>query len=895
MALCFTTDAEIPAPTQSGFRLVSNVPDYAHLMDKKTGSLKHDHKVAVTEMLRRIRSALNDQKPADIMPPYELALYLLRVYHKEIHYLFPFICFSTFIRAYRGMNGDYGITTGFSPAPSYGLGGTVDEASTHPHMFLCALFTMLSHASKLTSMKERDKTFLSRAFWKCAVAHLSPALIKENSLAAVQTFLIVAVSSNSTRFPIGDERWLPVEIAYRLAQHMRLDDDGDGAMRFVRPSFKFQLPLASGLGTEVLVSAAAPSSGSAPLSFFTHCVARIEELEKIVQNMPKAPSRVLSQGDANRHSLNLAELREKVAKLRSALPASPDWTAIGIPVLEGDTIIKPIDAQKVQPNTWGSHALDSDAIDSEPEDWQAAVCNTSHMLIRSMLSRPIFIEEGIQECLASGEDVTTLTLTGEQKARSCALQCLTNAILLVNYMRRRSTPNNKIRTLWWDPCQIGTAGLVIIMAQTCELLWNSFDQTLIKQAWKFCQEMLVHDRFNSDFKQNVVTFLWNTNKSIGKDRMLANEYLLISPSPSVTLTDKGRGAFKAGTALDIDPLHLQPDGITRVPDYAAQMPNGGLPIGDDVDLGMSLPSVEDAPVVSADWFDSEAPTEAEIAAFLGPMPSDRPSLTPSLDTDFSFTPSTTDLDSTWTPSMMEMIVPSNQPSLTPSLDTDFSFADLDFTWTPSMMEMDFNVPYVMDPDFDGDAAQPTPSSEAPFSPSAWDMGTAYQGPFMPSTQQQSAGDAGMAACLNPPPSVSYGFVNQPPPTTSMPYSQPAPGSAVSASPLRVMQFNPSLPTEHGQSAVSNAPNQPPASFNPATSATTGATACPPVSAFPLQVIQYNPSLPTKHKQSAVSNAPNQPPASFNPAAGATGGATGAGAAFNSGNISLNGLKKQGGA
>lgn len=74
------------------------------------------------------------------------------------------------------------------------------------------------------------------------------------------------------------------------------------------------------------------------------------------------------------------------------------------------------------------------------------------MLIRSMLFCPIFMEAGIQECLASGEDISTLNTAGEQKAGFCALQCLKNAVHLINYMHRRSTPRAKTGQLgWWDP------------------------------------------------------------------------------------------------------------------------------------------------------------------------------------------------------------------------------------------------------------------------------------------------------------------------------------------------------------------------------------------------------------------------------------------------------------
>jgi hypothetical protein len=223
-----------PSSIKKGEEHIPNVPGYAcHLIDKNTGALKQGQRVAVVDMLKRLRSALkaldkDAHKP--IMPPYELSLYLLRVYHKEVCYLFPFICFSTFMRAYRSQNSNADTATGLSPSVSFGLGGSEEASNTHSFMFRCALFTMLSHASKLAKMKEKDRAFLSRAFWECACAHLTPAIVKENSLAAVQTFLIVAVSLNSTRLQ-GDRRKIPIEIAYRLAQYMRLDDDSDGTMR----------------------------------------------------------------------------------------------------------------------------------------------------------------------------------------------------------------------------------------------------------------------------------------------------------------------------------------------------------------------------------------------------------------------------------------------------------------------------------------------------------------------------------------------------------------------------------------------------------------------------------------------------------------------------------------
>ncbi|KAL6893338.1 hypothetical protein GGI43DRAFT_386573 [Trichoderma evansii] len=796
-----------------------NVPKHAwHLIDKNTGSLKKDQKAAVVDMLRRLRSALSDPKLVEkesykpIMPPYELSLYLLRVYHKEVCYLFPFICFSTFMRAYRSLNGDGRAATGLSPSASFGLGGSEEKGSTHSLMFRCALFTMLSHAAKFANMKDKDKGFLSRAFWECACAHLTPALVKEKSLAAVQTFLIISVSFNSTRFS-GEERKIPIEIAHRLAQYMRLDDDGDGVMRsleekevrmkawygcvmmtsFVQTTVNFNLPLASSRSIKALVSTDQTASGIIPFSFFTGCVARCEELEEILKNMPKPRSYILPKESSSRYPHIFAELPEMFAKFLSVLPASLDWTIVGIPSLDVDTIGS-VDTQKANSIAADLQIPDSLTADSQTTD-KAAVCNTSFMFIRSMLFGPIFMEAGIQECLASGEDISTLNNVAEQKARFCAVHCLKNAVHLLNYMHKRCMPRTRNReSWWWDPYHVGTAGLVIIMAQTSESLWTSFDVNLLKQAWKFCQELLIFDKTNSVFKRDVVEFLWKINGCITKGRVLANEYFMIPEPPSVR--EKGKGGFKTWT-FDVDPSCPEADGIIRIPYSVAQNPNG-LFYEDYMDVEISPRTrIEDVlvlPQASVGCSIPGAATRAETATMsVSNAFGSRPSLTPSVDTDFSLTPRT----------------------------------DLDFTFTPSMMDMDF----VLDPNGDGNFNQPAASSSTPFSPSRWDIGRTYHGPasisasgsLMPFTQPQWTTDM---ACYDPTmaPASSLLF-NRPSLAAGMSYNQPEPALSMpsDAPPLKVMHFHPGMSSEPGQPTFSkDTPNQPPVGYiSPATAAFNG--------------------------------------------------------------------------
>jgi hypothetical protein len=301
------------------------------------------------------------------------------------------------------------------------------------------------------------------------------------------------------------------------------------------------------------------------------------------------------------------------------------------------------------------------------------------------------------------------------------------------------------------------------MAQTSESLWTSFDQALLQRTWKFCQELLIFDKFNASFKRSILEFLWKVNDNITKGRVLANEYLVMLEP--ISATEKGKGGFKSWT-FDIDPSHLDPDGIMRNPYNVSQIPSG-LPYEDYKDIEISprtrVEDVLSVPQTSADF-------------------SGRLSLTPSGDTDLAFTPST----------------------------------DLDFTFTPSMMDMDF----MLDPNPDGNPTQPVSSSNTSFSPSRWDIGRAYHraasiqasSSYMPFTQQP-LWTADMMACFDPPPAPASSILfNQPPLTASMTYSQLVPDTGVSesdGSPLRVMHFNPSLSTDHGQSAFSkDTPTQP---------------------------------------------------------------------------------------
>lgn len=83
--------------------------------------------------------------------------------------------------------------------------------------------------------------------------------------------------------------------------------------------------------------------------------------------MPKTRSHILSRESGSRYSHDVAELLDMFRKFQSVLPASLDWTTIGIPLLENDTI-QSVDAQ---------YATSETVVDSQAEDLQPSDAHTS--------------------------------------------------------------------------------------------------------------------------------------------------------------------------------------------------------------------------------------------------------------------------------------------------------------------------------------------------------------------------------------------------------------------------------------------------------------------------------------------------------------------------------------
>ncbi|KAH6607261.1 hypothetical protein Trco_003574 [Trichoderma cornu-damae] len=234
-------------------------------------------------------------------PPRSLAIYLLDVYRQEVYFMYPFFNMDIFII---GLCKLFRVEPKIEDPPEYyGLGCSKGAGPTSP-LFQCALFMMLSHAAHFSNLHKHLKAFVSRVFWKCAKSFITTDLLQGASLAAVQAFLIIAVSFNSSLFP-GVEGKVPATLAYCIARSLGIDGEAQGTQTtakvavprdraaaddqgeakcirrqawFSQSSIDSDLPLISGVARGPLAAATEPQNepGSVEFSFFVDCIIRCE-------------------------------------------------------------------------------------------------------------------------------------------------------------------------------------------------------------------------------------------------------------------------------------------------------------------------------------------------------------------------------------------------------------------------------------------------------------------------------------------------------------------------------------------------------------------------------------------------------------------------------------------
>ncbi|KAL6790514.1 hypothetical protein J3E68DRAFT_410438 [Trichoderma sp. SZMC 28012] len=393
---------------------------------------------------------------------------------------------------------------------------------------------MLWHAVYFANLEQEDKEFASAIFWKCAKFFMTEELLETSCLAAVQTQLIIAVALNSSNLQ-GNERKIPAELAYRIAQCLGIDNEknlptaaaegvhdadrqawyGCVMMNLFSQTRHSQLPLNSGMSKSSLATRRYQSpAGSVDFNFFINCVIRAEELEKILKDIRKTREPVLepfTEDLYKQYATIVPILRGKLREFINLLPKELGWGISGLP----DEYVR-----------IGNF--------NEPK----ATSNANFMHLRAMLFRPILMHTGIDGYLEIKSITNKIDPVVKDKTLTYAMSCVNTAISLIDFLYKRflvEIKNN--REWWWSPYHTSTAGLVLVMAQTSPTLWSHVQVSLVEKAWSSCQYMLGYGGTDNHFHERALRFLWGVNKRIAGIRVLDNRYDVLKlrlPTPAVT-------------------------------------------------------------------------------------------------------------------------------------------------------------------------------------------------------------------------------------------------------------------------------------------------------------------------------------------------------------------------
>ncbi|KAL7808133.1 hypothetical protein V8C44DRAFT_366924 [Trichoderma aethiopicum] len=474
----------------------------------------------VTNPLPSSSSSSSSSAPFFLIPPRSLCLQLVTLYRHEVYFMFPFFNMHLFEEALGRL-----FTVSPSPGVSsagFGLGSPKEADGTTP-LFQCALFVILCHGVCYLDLGQEDKAFLSRVFWKCAKRFMTPKLLERSSLAAVQTFLTIAVAINSSILP-GVQSKIPAMLASRIARSLGIDSGHDRApiaaanplndisrqawygcvmMSLFSETPKSTLALNSNMveAPSATNSQSASPLGSVDFSFFTECVVHTEQLEKILANIRRARESVLKPSPRDGYnSFNdiVPELLKNLGDFIATLPGEPQWGVSGLTRERG-------------------HRIGSES--------QKTFSNARFMHLRAMLFRPILMQMGLNDCLASDISAGNVDPRVKDKTLTCAISCVDTSVNLILHLHQKYLLDMKSnREWWWDPYHTSTAGLILVMSQTSELLWASIQVGEVVRAWTACQDMLGHGATNNHFHRDALSYLWDLNSSISGCGVLKNDY-----------------------------------------------------------------------------------------------------------------------------------------------------------------------------------------------------------------------------------------------------------------------------------------------------------------------------------------------------------------------------------
>ncbi|PWY94666.1 hypothetical protein BO94DRAFT_621127 [Aspergillus sclerotioniger CBS 115572] len=447
------------------------------------------------------------------LPPQQLADYLLNCYFDKIHILYPFIHKPSFLRVYRDL-----WTSETEPKPLSGMG--LGDSSVSPPMFYCALNIIFALGCQFSKLDHTAREATSEEFFQRSQSLLNVISLDKGDLALVQTLLLTSQYLQGGESP--SRCWNIIGLACRAAQSLGMHSlradrnrtpaqiqmrrrvwhgcvmlDLASSMMLGRPPMTHAsaVPLPEAVNDEFLDTNAVHRQPEPELLSKTEFYVRTLQLYKILRkilsevyepwedgNASDQPERTKSE---NSQAQALLELDEELSAFESNLPEALQWRSTQEPAGLAEQFRR-----------------------------ESSLLRGRFLHLRILLLRPTLVKFCRENRPQRPPDDSSAGAAIKRKiisdfSLSCSNSCVEAAIELSHLMNDIS--RTELASVWWYSLfYTFTAGVVLVLAQTCPAMKSIFPNQALGVAWQSCSDCLDNMDSYSTTAKNCASSLQKT-------------------------------------------------------------------------------------------------------------------------------------------------------------------------------------------------------------------------------------------------------------------------------------------------------------------------------------------------------------------------------------------------
>ncbi|CAK7216312.1 hypothetical protein SCUCBS95973_002770 [Sporothrix curviconia] len=459
------------------------------------------------------------------LPPRALADHFIQRFFSRVFYQCPFFDREAFQHAYQTLwqsdDPETRARTATEQQKYDGLGLGSSEAGGESIIFHCALNAIFALGCCFSDLHPLERTAAIDVFGNRSKSFVGLELINHNNLGVVQAMLVIAILLQGTPYP--NRCWIAVGMACRVAQGIGLHTEEASpsrrlpgerirlmrqrtwhgcvimdllvSMTFGRPPMTSSLSIAP----DMLIRAPTGSDpDSLKLAFYFENVKLSVILEDILQRIYKPwLTRDANSGQAHHNLDTLVNIQGQLDTFERSVAPLLSWkTPVGLPesMTESDR-----DIMKISKNVLHARFIYMQLILYRP--------------ILSHLSAPDAASAASHNAASSTRAILSRDGLRYSFAIECGRSCVEAAKRLIVLVHGAYLTNHS-DIWWWNGLYACAAGLVLIVARSCPILWQALDHDEISSLWDQSQSILQDQAVFSASARKSLDLLLKVNEHV---------------------------------------------------------------------------------------------------------------------------------------------------------------------------------------------------------------------------------------------------------------------------------------------------------------------------------------------------------------------------------------------